>query len=133
MSEDASEGRLHGGNVQMADAGTFGLTCQKAGQPSDGSRPCKTWLAELPKLSPMPNAAIDGMAKAGQVTSREAAGKSANGAGKREGEDACPTIQPGPVVKLAWRQLPGQQPMIARLAPTAIIRKYGHRNPDEGL
>jgi len=54
---------------KMADAGTFGLTCwnaeailvandanqmAKAGQPSDGSRLCKTWLAELPKLSPMP-------------------------------------------------------------------------------
>ena len=91
MVQDASEGRKIATTSKMADAGTFGLTCQKAGQPSDGSRPCKTWLAELPKLSPMPNAAIDGMAKAGQVTLRDASGNMVNGMGIWVGKDTCPT------------------------------------------
>ena len=90
--QDASEGRIAATTSKMADAGTFGLTCQNAGQPSDGSRPCKTWLAALPRLSPMPNAAIDGTTKAGQVTLRDASGIIANGMGIiRVGKDTCPT------------------------------------------
>ena len=62
MVQDASEGRIAAATSKMADAGTFGLTCRnaeailvandanrmaKAGQPSDGSHPCKTWLAKM--------------------------------------------------------------------------------------
>ena len=71
QDEDASDGRLDSGNVQNGGRGYLRPdmpNCRgyprcrkmasdrtaKAGQPSDGSHPCKTWLAELPKLSPMP-------------------------------------------------------------------------------